>query len=171
MSVHSCNSSDDWSAMTNCKVRVDGAWKQCKSIHANVDGEWKKMWSALEEQKAFTDPFYPYFASTGNQHTTGIAFNQPSIFQDLVIRKYTSASSEGELFPSGTGFRLDQKGQGSGYAIFYLDDTGAVSSITNNSGWTISAYASDSAVLTALDGGAYWWNGTSAVSSVTLTIN
>lgn len=125
----------------------------------------------IKEEQKFLDPFYPYFSSTGNQHTTGIGLNQPDAMYDLVIRKYTSSSSEGELFPAGTQFRLDQKGQGSGYAIFDLDSTGSIANIYNNSGWTIKAFYADSAVLTAVDGGAYWWDGTKAVSSVTLTIN
>ena len=182
MSVHSCNSADDWSTMTDCKVRVDGAWKQCTAIHANVGGEWKKVWP----ETVFLDPFYPYFASTGDQHTTGTALNQPATLSDLVIRKYTSSSSAGELFPEGTQFRLDQKGQGSGYVIFDLDAEGNVKSTITDSGWTITATKSvsgtyttfndvnslgDVAVLTAVDGGAYWWDGTQAVSEVTLTIN
>ena len=296
MSVHSCNSADDWTTMSDCKVRVDGAWKQCKTIHAYVDGTWKKVWLFLtvtltsdnveheytddahalasmypevitvsdvsgagasswvvpdegelvvapidddgyvadkysvcykktsdttwgnpeqlypeylpvgthklvvvtedlairpysncfsvetvisnlgtltvkQAAQPFLDPFYPYFSSTGNQHTTGIGLNQPSALYDLVIKKYTSSSSEGEYFPSGTWFRIDQKGNGSGYTIFSVNATGTVSSITNNSGWTVNAFAADSAVLTAIDGGTYWWDGTKAVSSVTLTIN
>ena len=185
MSVHSCNSADDWSTMTDCKVRVDGAWKQCQSIHANVDGAWKKVWP----ETVFLDPFYPYFASTGNQHTTGTALNQTATLSDLVIRKYTSSSSKGELFPEGTQFRLDQKGLGSGYVIFDLDAEGNVKSTITNSDWTTTSglsdyeletwvyygfdadHLGDVAVLTAVDGGAYWWDGTQAVSKVTLTIN
>jgi hypothetical protein len=129
----------------------------------------------IKEATKFVDPFYPYFASTGNQHTTGIGLNQYNIISDLVIRKYTSSSSAGELFPEGTKFRIDQKGQGSGYTIFDLDAEGNLRNIYNNSGWTIkitgNTYMTDSAVLTAVDGGAYWWDGTKAVSSVTLTIN
>ena len=129
----------------------------------------------IKEATKFVDPFYPYFSSTGNQHTTGIGLNQYNIISDLVIRKYTSSSSAGELFPEGTKFRIDQKGQGSGYTIFDLDAEGNLRNIYNNSGWTIkitgNTYMTDSAVLTAVDGGAYWWDGTKAVSSVTLTIN
>lgn len=185
MSVHSCNSADDWSTMTDCKVRVDGAWKQCQSIHANVDGAWKKVWP----ETVFLDPFYPYFASTGNQHTTGTALNQTATLSDLVIRKYTSSSSEGELFPEGTQFRLDQLCLGSGYIIFDLDAEGNVRNIITNSDWTTTSglsdydlkswvyygfdadHLGDAAILSAVDGGSYWWNGTHAVSKVTLTIN
>ena len=125
----------------------------------------------VKEASKFTDPFYPYFSSTGNQHTTGLALNQISVIQDLVIRKYTSSSSEGELFPAGTSFTITQTGNGSGKTIFTLNSTGGVASVPTNSGWTISGFAADTAVLTATDGGAYWWDGTKAVSSVTLTIN
>lgn len=125
----------------------------------------------VKEAAKFTDPFYPYFSSTGNQHTTGISINQPGIIDDLVIRKYTSSSSAGELFPAGTKFRLTQTGNGSGYSIFDLDAEGNIANTYVASGWYIDAFAADSAVLTAEDGGAYWWDGTKAVSSVTLTIN
>lgn len=185
MSVSFCNDADDWSTMEDCKVRVGGAWKQCETIHANINGEWLRVWSEV----AFTDPFYPYFASTGNQHTTGTALNQTATLSDLVIRKYTSSSSKGELFPEGTQFRLDQKCLGSGYVIFDLDAEGNVRNIVTNSDWTTTSGLSDSklkswvyygfdadhlgdaAILSAVDGGSYWWNGTHAVSKVTLTIN
>lgn len=179
MSVSFCNDIDDWSTMEDCKVRVGGEWKQCETIHANINGEWKKVWP----ETVFLDPFYPYFASTGNQHTTGTALNQTATLSDLVIRKYTSSSSKGELFPEGTQFRIDQKGLGSGYVIFDLDAEGNVANITTNSDWTTTYttfysydgfdddHLGDVAVLTAVDGGAYWWDGTQAVSEVTLTIN
>lgn len=125
----------------------------------------------IKEATKFTDPFYPYFSSTGNQHTTGIGINQPGIMDDLVIRKYTSSSSAGELFPAGTLFRLTQTGNGSGYSIFDLAADGSIANTYSANGWKIVAFAADSAVLTAEDGGAYWWDGTKAVSSVTLTIN
>ena len=125
----------------------------------------------VKEASKFTDPFYPYFSSTGNQHTTGVGINQPGIMDDLVIRKYTSSSSAGELFPAGTKFRLTQTGNGSGYSIFDLDAEGNIANTYTATGWYIVAFAADSAVLTAEDGGAYWWDGTKAVSSVTLTIN
>lgn len=34
-----------WRNMGNCKVRVDGEWKQVTAVYANVDGVWKLVWS------------------------------------------------------------------------------------------------------------------------------
>lgn len=46
MSVHSCESADKWETMGDCKVRVDGVWKQCSAIYAYVDGAWHIVWTA-----------------------------------------------------------------------------------------------------------------------------
>lgn len=34
-----------WRTMGNCKVRVDGEWKQVTAVYSNVDGVWKLVWS------------------------------------------------------------------------------------------------------------------------------
>lgn len=69
MSVHSCYSADDWAKMTDCKVRVDGAWKQCKSIHANVDGAWKRVWPLVTVTVSSDPVNLPYDSTVSNSYT------------------------------------------------------------------------------------------------------
>lgn len=113
-------------------------------------------------------PFYPYFASTGTQHTTGISLIDTSVLQDLVIRRYSSYSADGEELDYGY-FKLTQTGNGSGECVFSIHQD--YISILYTHDWTVNSYGADTAVLTSDMGEKLWWDGTQRVDSVTLSIN
>lgn len=135
-----------------------------------------KIW--IEVPARTSAAFYPYFASTGTQNYDfgnqySVHLGTQVAVQDLVIRKYNANNSAGDLFPEGTYFRIDGCGINEGaYSRIYVDAAGKTY-MRLISGWkqTNNSYGilGMTGVLTAEDGGAYWWDGTQAVSSVFLS--